>query len=135
MMSFVTRVFGRFLLSLIALFSGVSLKDVPMQLGRIVGTVVASQRTATTGDWSLRMVELVDVHNQTTGQYTVAVDAVGVGPGEVVMITQGSAARNSPLTASRPCDAIILAVVDTWEVGGTTQYRKDESLGDSECGN
>lgn len=96
-----------------------------MQLGRIVGTVVATRRVPSTESWSLRMVETLDIHNRPTGQYVVAVDAIGVGPGEVVMVTQGSAARNSNSTASRPCDAIILAVVDTWEIEGATQYLKD----------
>lgn len=77
------------------------------------------------------MVENLDVSNRPTGQYIVAVDAIGVGPGEVVMVTQGSAARQSQLTASRPCDAIILAVVDTWELDGKTQYTKDHRLDES----
>ena len=99
-----------------------------MQLGRVIGTVVATQRAATTEGWSLRVVEKLNVHNQLTGSYVVAVDAIGVGPDEVVMYTTGSAARQTDQTASRPCDAIIMAVVDIWEVEGNVKYRKDHPL-------
>lgn len=95
-----------------------------MQLGRIVGTVVATRRDPATQAWSLRMVETLDVYNQPNGQYVVAVDALGAGAGEVVMITRGSAARQTDLTASRPCDAVIMGIVDTWEVDNQTQYVK-----------
>lgn len=48
----------------------------------------------------------------------VAVDAVGAGVGEVVLYATGSAARQTRMTHERPCDAVIMAIVDTWEVGG-----------------
>lgn len=99
-----------------------------MQLGRVIGTVVASQRASTVEGWSLRVVEKINVQNQLTGSYVVAVDAVGVGVDEIVMYTTGSAARQTDLTASRPCDAIIMAVVDTWEVEGDVKYIKDRPL-------
>ncbi len=95
-----------------------------MQLAQVIGTVVATRRAASAEGWSLRVVERLNIHNEPSGNYLVAVDAVGVGPGEVVMITSGSAARQTDMTASRPCDSIIMAVVDTWEIDGQTQYLK-----------
>lgn len=95
-----------------------------MQLGQIIGTVVATRRATSAEGWSLRVVERLNIYNQPTGQYLVAVDGLGVSAGEVVMLTGGSAARQTDLTASRPCDAIIMAIVDTWEVDGHTQYLK-----------
>ncbi len=96
-----------------------------MHLGIVTGTVVSTRRTSSAEGWSFRVVEKLNVYNQPAGQYAVAVNAVGAGPGEVVMITHGSAARQTNLTASRPCDAIIFAIVDTWELGGEVQYVKD----------
>ncbi len=55
----------------------------------------------------------------------MAVDAVGVGPGELVLVATGSSARQTLATKDRPCDAVIMAIVDTWEIGGTEKYRKD----------
>ena len=54
----------------------------------------------------------------------VAVDAVGAGVGEVVLFASGSSARQTAATRDRPCDAVVMAIVDTWEVGGTTAYTK-----------
>lgn len=99
-----------------------------MQIARVIGTVVTTQRDPATQGWSLLLVEHLDVQNQPTGKFTVAVDALGVGPGEVVMFTSGSAARQTKMTAARPCDAVIMAVVDTWEVGGEVAYVKDAPI-------
>jgi ethanolamine utilization protein EutN/carbon dioxide concentrating mechanism protein CcmL len=54
----------------------------------------------------------------------VAVDAVGAGVGEVVMYASGSSARQTKVTDQRPCDAVIMAIVDTWEVDGHIRYHK-----------
>jgi microcompartment protein CcmK/EutM len=54
----------------------------------------------------------------------VAADAVGAGVGEVVLYATGSSARQTEMTKDRPCDAVIMAIVDTWEIGGTEVYRK-----------
>ena len=54
----------------------------------------------------------------------VAVDAVGAGVGEVVLYATGSAARQTVATKDRPCDAVVMAIVDNLEVGGRDVYRK-----------
>lgn len=54
----------------------------------------------------------------------VAVDAVGAGVGEVVLYATGSAARQTVATKDRPCDAVVMAIVDSWEVEGRDVYRK-----------
>jgi microcompartment protein CcmK/EutM len=51
-------------------------------------------------------------------------DAVGAGLDEVVMVATGSSARQTRLTDKRPCDAVIMAIVDSWEVAGDEKYRK-----------
>jgi microcompartment protein CcmK/EutM len=55
----------------------------------------------------------------------VAADAVGAGPGELVLIATGSSARQTLATQNRPCDAVIMAIVDSWELGGVDKYKKD----------
>ena len=54
----------------------------------------------------------------------VAVDAVGAGVGEIVLYASGSSARQTVVTKDRPVDAVIMAIVDTWEVRGETRYHK-----------
>jgi microcompartment protein CcmK/EutM len=55
------------------------------------------------------------------------VDAVGAGLGEVVLYATGSSARMTKVTDKRPCDGVIMAIVDTLEIGGVVRYSKAES--------
>ncbi|MDQ6886964.1 MAG: EutN/CcmL family microcompartment protein [Gemmatimonadota bacterium] len=89
-----------------------------MKLGRIVGTVVASRK-----DESLESLKLLIVINLTTelepeGGYVVAVDSVGAGVGEVILYATGSSARQTQRTKDRPVDAVIMAIVDSFDVDG-----------------
>jgi microcompartment protein CcmK/EutM len=72
----------------------------------------------------LLVVRYLDVDNDDTGQFVVAADAVGAGVGEVVMVASGSSARQTEATRDRPCDAVVMAIVDTWEVEGEERYHK-----------
>jgi microcompartment protein CcmK/EutM len=95
-----------------------------MLLGRVAGTVVASRKEPLMEGWRLLVVQQLGVDNKPTGGYVVATDAVGAGVGEVVLYASGSSARQTEVTRDRPCDAVIMAIVDTWEVGGSEVYRK-----------
>ena len=95
-----------------------------MLLGRVTGTVVASQKEPLMEGLTLLMVRQIGVDNVETGGYVVAVDAVGAGVGEVVMYASGSSARQTGRTQNTPCDAVIMAIVDTWDVDGETVYVK-----------
>jgi microcompartment protein CcmK/EutM len=95
-----------------------------MHLGRIAGTVVASRKEPLMEGWRLLVVQQLGVDNEPTGGYVVATDTVGAGVGEVVLYASGSSARQTEITRDRPCDAVIMAIVDTWEVGGSEVYRK-----------
>jgi microcompartment protein CcmK/EutM len=70
------------------------------------------------------VVRQLDSENAVTGSYVVAVDAVGAGVGEVVLYALGSSARQTELTRDRPVDAVIMAIVDSWDVGGEERYHK-----------
>ncbi|HEX9763619.1 MAG TPA: EutN/CcmL family microcompartment protein, partial [Acidimicrobiia bacterium] len=72
------------------------------------------------------VVKQIDEANQETGSYVVAVDVVGAGLGEVVLYASGSSARQTEMTRDRPCDAVIMAIVDSWDVGGEVKYHKGE---------
>ncbi|MGD2145273.1 MAG: EutN/CcmL family microcompartment protein [Anaerolineae bacterium] len=98
-----------------------------MQLGKVVGTLVATRKEATLQGLKFLVLKQLDVEGTETGGYRVAADAVGAGLGEVVLYATGSAARQTKLTDKRPCDAVIMAIVDTWEVGGVVKYDKAEA--------
>ena len=95
-----------------------------MHLGRIAGTVVASRKEPLMEGWRLLVVQQLGVDTEPTGGYVVGVDTVGAGVGEVVLYASGSSARQTEVTRDRPCDAVIMAIVDTWEVGGSEVYHK-----------
>lgn len=95
-----------------------------MQLGRVSGTLVASRKEPLMEGMKFLVIEQLDVDNTPSGGYVVAVDAVGAGVGEVVMFASGSSARQTELTQNRPCDAVVMAIVDSWDVGGSTVFSK-----------
>jgi microcompartment protein CcmK/EutM len=70
------------------------------------------------------LVRTVDENKKPTGATVVAADAVGAGVGEYVLYASGSSARQTARTDQRPVDAVIMAIVDQWEVGGETKYLK-----------
>jgi microcompartment protein CcmK/EutM len=95
-----------------------------MLLGRVAGTLVASRKEPRLSGLKFLVLKQLDVDNTETGGYVVAADAVGAGVGEVVMYATGSSARQTEYTHERPCDAVVMAIVDTWEVGGDERYHK-----------
>ena len=95
-----------------------------MLLGRVAGTLVASRKEPSMEGLKFLVVRYLDVENEDTGSFVVAADAVGAGVGEVVMVATGSSARQTEATRDRPCDAVIMAIVDTWEVGGEEKFHK-----------
>ena len=96
-----------------------------MTLGKVVGTVVATRKEPSMDGLKFMVVKTVDAEGKETGGHVVAADAVGAGPGELVLIAAGSSARQTVATQNRPCDAVIMAIVDSWEIGNVEKYRKD----------
>lgn len=99
-----------------------------MLLAKVIGTVVSTKKEQSMAGLRFMLVQPVDLEAKPTGTPVVAVDVVGSGPGEYVLFATGSSARQTVATDKRPCDAVIMAIVDNWEVGGKIRYRKgDES--------
>lgn len=95
-----------------------------MQLGRVVGTVWATQKDPKIESMKLLVVETLDHRNRPTGAYAVAADAVGAGIEEVVLIATGSSARQTRATEGKPIDAVVMAIVDSWDVAGEVVFEK-----------
>jgi len=96
-----------------------------MLIGKVVGAVVSTAKDEKMQSLRLMVVRPLTIDGQESTGYVVAVDAVGSGVGEVVLYASGSSARQTVLTDKRPVDAVIMAIVDTWEVDGQERYRKD----------
>ncbi|MDX9720153.1 MAG: EutN/CcmL family microcompartment protein [Myxococcota bacterium] len=96
-----------------------------MLLGRVVGTVVATRKEEELEGLKFLLVRGLDLNNALTNTLVVAADAVGAGVGEVVLYASGSSARQTEVTKNRPVDAVIMAIVDQFEVGGELRYVKE----------
>jgi microcompartment protein CcmK/EutM len=99
-----------------------------MLLGKVVGTLVATRKEESLEGLKFLVLKQLDMEGKETGGYRVAADAVGAGLGEVVLYATGSAARQTKYTHQRPCDGVIMAIVDQLEVEGTVTYDKAEAL-------
>lgn len=95
-----------------------------MNLGKVVGTVVSTRKEPSMDGLKLLLVRYVDAEGRETGGHVVAADAVGAGPEEMVLVATGSSARQTTATDKRPCDAVIMAIVDNWSIDGVVKYKK-----------
>lgn len=95
-----------------------------MQLGKVIGTVVATRKEEELIGLKFLVVRGIDLENNPTSTLVVAADAVGAGVGETVLYASGSAARQTVVTNNRPVDAVIMAIVDTVEVQGDVRFQK-----------
>ena len=95
-----------------------------MQLARVVGAVVATRKEESLHGIKLLVVRPLDEEGREGGNPIVSADAVGAGPGEVVLIAAGSSARQTTVTDKRPVDSVVMAIVDSWSVGDTVKYKK-----------
>jgi microcompartment protein CcmK/EutM len=90
-----------------------------MKLGRVIGSVVATRKDTSLEGTKLLVVENITLDLKPEGGYVVAVDAVGAGASEVVLYASGSSARQTPVTRDRPVDAVIMAIVDSFDAHGS----------------
>lgn len=95
-----------------------------MQLGKIVGTVVSTQKDEKLTGLKFHIVKNVDFDGNPTSGFVVAVDSVGAGIGEVVLTAAGSSARQTNVTKDKPVDTVIMAIVDSIDIDGEKRYVK-----------
>ena len=89
-----------------------------MKLGRVVGTVWCTRKDASLESLKLLVVENLAPSLEREGGYVVAVDSVGAGINEVVLYASGSSARLTSATKDKPVDAVIMAIVDSFDIDG-----------------
>ena len=103
-----------------------------MFVAKVTGALVATQKVESMVGYKLLVVEpyrLEAEHRQsltTTGRTFVAVDTLGAGVGEFVLLTQGSSARLTPETKNLPVDAVVVGIVDRVHVENACVYDKSK---------
>lgn len=95
-----------------------------MNLAKVLGRVVSSQKEETLNGLKLLMLGIAGSDGKLTGGSVVAVDAVGAGEGEYVLYASGSSARQTVVTDGKPVDAVVMAIVESWDIEGDDVYRK-----------
>lgn len=99
-----------------------------MIVARVLGTVVCTQKDPRLNGCKLQLVQAVDYKEfKGEGKPLVAVDSVGAGQGEIVLLVSGSSARQTDSTQNTPVDAVIMAIVDTIDMDGKVIFRKENS--------
>ena len=84
-----------------------------MRLGRVAGTVVATVSAPVFEGRRMLLCDLLDEAGEPTGGYTLAVDAVGAGAGErVLIVDEGNSARQVVGWKNAPIRAVVVGIVD-----------------------
>ncbi|MBW4615778.1 MAG: EutN/CcmL family microcompartment protein [Desmonostoc vinosum HA7617-LM4] len=97
-----------------------------MQIAKVRGTVVSTQKEPSLRGVKLLMLQLVDEEGNVLPEYEVAADTVGAGVDEWVLVTRGSAARQILGNEQRPLDAAVVAIIDTIHVEDRLIYSKKD---------
>ncbi len=87
-----------------------------MLLGKVIGSVWATRKDEQLVGMKFLIVREVDLDLKPQENFVVAVDSVGAGEGEVVLVAQGSSGRQTAITKDKPVDAVIMAIVDRLDV-------------------
>jgi len=101
-----------------------------MFVAKVTGSLVSTQKMAVMRGHKLLVVEPYRLDQETrrslksVGRTFVAVDTVGAGEGELVLVTQGSSARLTPETKNLPIDTVIIGIVDSVHVDQQCVYAK-----------
>ena len=96
-----------------------------MQIARVTGTVVSTNKAQQLTGLKMLIVQPLDIETmKEKSGITVAVDTVGAGEGEVVLLCGGSSSRQTAVTDGKPVDLSIVAIVDHIDVKNKRVFEK-----------
>lgn len=96
-----------------------------MNIGRVKGTVVSTNKSDKLIGLKLLIVKPINIETfEEKGSMVVAVDAVGAGEGEVVMLVGGSSSRQTAATDAKPVDQAVVAILDSVDLNGKRIFEK-----------
>lgn len=99
-----------------------------MFLGKIIGTVWSTKKDENLVGAKFLIVRQVDIRLKEKDNFVIAVDSVGAGEGEIVLVATGSSARQTEFTKNKPVDAVIMAIVDKLDVPLKKYLQEQENL-------
>jgi carbon dioxide concentrating mechanism protein CcmL len=95
-----------------------------MQIAQVRGTVTSTQKESSLQGVKFLVLQFLDDAGEPLPKYEVAIDTVGAGVGEWVLVSRGSAARQVMGSEKRPVDAAVVAIIDTVSVDNRLLYSK-----------
>ena len=98
-----------------------------MFLGRVIGTVWSTKKDENLVGAKFLIVRQIDIEMKDKDNFVVAVDSVGAGEGEVVLVATGSSSRQTNFTKNKPVDAVIMAIVDKLDIS-LKEYLEEHGL-------
>lgn len=87
-----------------------------MFLGKVIGTVWSTRKDESLVGSKFLIVRQLNLDYTPKNSSVIAVDSVGAGVGEIVLVAQGSSARQTSITNNKPIDAVVMAIVDKLDV-------------------
>lgn len=87
-----------------------------MFLGKVIGTVWSTKKDENLVGAKFLIVRELSLDLKEKERFVVAVDSVGAGEGEVVLVATGSSSRMTSFTKDKPVDAVIMGIVDKLDV-------------------
>lgn len=105
-----------------------------MFAARVIGTAVCTRKDERMNGLKMQVIEPVSlVTLEVEGKPIIAIDAVGAGVGEIVLIVGGSSSRQTDTTKNKPVDATIMGILDHINIGGKDTYTKSKHEGETSC--
>ncbi len=95
-----------------------------MLIARVVGNVVSTVKDERINGRKILIVREATVENELVGKPLAAIDTVDAGIGDLVLIAQGSSARQTNQTKESPTDAVIMAIIDELQVENKITFRR-----------
>jgi len=95
-------------------------------LGKVIGTVWSTRKDENLVGAKFLIVRHIDLEYKPKEATVIAVDSVGAGVGEIVIVAQGSSARQTTFTKNKPVDAVIMAIVDKLDI--SVKEKQKESV-------
>lgn len=95
-----------------------------MIIGKVTGSAVAILKHDALRSTKLLLVSPADIRGEVCGSPFIAVDLVGAGEGELVVVSQGSSARQATGQNASPVDAAIVGILDSLACEGDYSFRK-----------
>jgi ethanolamine utilization protein EutN len=95
-----------------------------MKIARVIGSAVSTVKDPKLTGLKLLIVQQASPSNEVFGDAFIAADTVGAGEGELVMLVEGSSARQTGKTLESAVDAVIIGILDSIRVGDEVVFQK-----------